>query len=327
MRWRQARRLLRATAHRLPGRSPTRWCRSSSATMTALGLLFLAARRRGPQSHGAGGGSGSDDRGAVAEIEPSRCSTRSARRVRRQRRDGLAASSRDGGRELALLHRLEPRRHGAVLHVHRLRGERGRRPHIRARLAAPVLGRSDVDPYFATSPWVMRRGRTLAHVVRVRRRLEPTHDGVRSTEYHIKYAESDDGLAWRPTGHVCIDFADEDEYAIARPCVVRDGDRYRMWFSHRGAALPDRLRRVGRRAQLGAAGRRRRRSTSRGDGWDREMVEYPCVFDHGDAATCSTTATATARRASAWRCTRSRSEQGISRTSPSPWDSRCTASW
>src|SRR5206468_11075677 len=32
------------------------------------------------------------------------------------------------------------------------------------------------------------------------------------------------------------DFEHPGEYAIGRPCVRRDGDRYRMWYCYRGDA-------------------------------------------------------------------------------------------
>jgi SAM-dependent methyltransferase len=37
--------------------------------------------------------------------------------------------------------------------------------------------------------------------------------------HHIKYAESVDGIHWQRNGIVCVDFGDQDEYAIARPIV------------------------------------------------------------------------------------------------------------
>ena len=102
---------------------------------------------------------------------------------------------------------------------------------------------------------------------------EPRH------RYHLKYAESEDGVEWRRDGTVCIDYRDEGEYAIARPCVLRDGDRYRMWFCARGDAY-----------RLGYAESADGIEWERSDeeagiepsdsGWDSEMVEYPWVFDH-----------------------------------------------
>lgn len=143
---------------------------------------------------------------------------------------------------------------------------------------APLLERSAVDPFLTASPWVLVEdglwrmwyvsctGWSLVD-------REPKH------RYHIRYAESDDGLRWRRDGLVAIDFRDEREYAIARPCVIRDDDRYRMWFSARGDAYgigyaesPDGIvwDRRDDDVQL----------TPTPDGWDSEMQAYPLVFDH-----------------------------------------------
>src|SRR5439155_1869930 len=97
------------------------------------------------------------------------------------------------------------------------------------------LERNEVDPYLTASPWVLiEEGRwRMWYVSGTGWQLvdrEPRH------RYHVKYAESADGISWERNGVVCIDFRDADEYAISRPCVVRDGDLYRMWFSSRGAA-------------------------------------------------------------------------------------------
>jgi hypothetical protein len=143
---------------------------------------------------------------------------------------------------------------------------------------APVIGRNDVDPYLATSPWVMVEDGHWRMWYASGTGWERLPDGTPRHNYHIKYAESDDGVDWRPTGRVCIDYSDESEYAIARPCVVRDRDRYRMWFSHRGesyrigyAESEDGLdwRRLDREGGLGPSD----------EGWDSEMIEYPFVLD------------------------------------------------
>ncbi len=143
---------------------------------------------------------------------------------------------------------------------------------------APVLGRSSVDPFFTTSPWVLAEdGRyRMWYASCVEWQVV---EGVPRHRYHIRYAESGDGLHWEPTARVCIDFAGE-EYAIARPCVVRDGDRYRMWYSYRGEAY-----RIGY-AESGDGLVWERLDDRVGidvsqDGWDAEMIEYPCVFEQG----------------------------------------------
>jgi hypothetical protein len=144
--------------------------------------------------------------------------------------------------------------------------------------AAPVLGRDPVDPYMCASPWVLREdGRwRMWYVSNLGWRA---HDeGPATYVVHIKYAESDDGIEWRRDGHVCVDFASPEEYAISRPCVVKDGDLYRMWYSHRGPAY-----RIGY-AESSDGLMWQRKDADAGidvspDGWDSEMVEYACVFD------------------------------------------------
>jgi hypothetical protein len=97
--------------------------------------------------------------------------------------------------------------------------------------------------------------------------------------YHIKYAESKDGIHWQREGIVCIDFASPDEYAISRPSVIKDGDRYKMWYSYRGEHY-----RIGY-AESDDGINWRRMDDVHGlevspQGWDSEMVEYPYIFDH-----------------------------------------------
>lgn len=144
--------------------------------------------------------------------------------------------------------------------------------------AAPVLGRSAADPYLATSPFVLRDGDTwrMWYSSGTAWRLE---DGRPKHWYHIKHAASSDGVEWTPTGHVCIDYRDEQEHAIARPFVLREGGRYRMWYTSRGSTY-----RIGY-AESDDGLEWRRLDDEAGidvspSGWDSEMVTYPCVLDH-----------------------------------------------
>jgi hypothetical protein len=144
---------------------------------------------------------------------------------------------------------------------------------------APILPRSPSDPYLTTTPWVLVDGGTW-RMWYVSGTGWETTGGRPRHRYHIRYAESDDGLDWRRDGRVSIDYADDAEYAIARPCVVRDGDLYRMWFCHRGEAYrmgyaesPDGFSWTRKDAEAAIDV-----ST---DGWDSEMVGYPFVFDNG----------------------------------------------
>jgi len=141
--------------------------------------------------------------------------------------------------------------------------------------AAPLLDRIDVDPYLTASPWVLvDEGRWRMWYVSGTG-WERHDDGPRH-RYHIKYAESPDGMHWARLGHVCLDYASPAEHAFGRPCVVRDGDRYRMWFSVRGE-----------RYLMGYAESADGLAWTRDDtasvlppsaeGWDSEMIAYPVV--------------------------------------------------
>jgi len=95
----------------------------------------------------------------------------------------------------------------------------------------------------------------------------------------IKYAKSDDGIHWTSEGTVAIDFSERSEYAMCKPCVVKDGDRFRMWFCSRGHAYRIRYAesqdgiswvRLDHRVGIDVSPR----------GWDSDMIGYPHVFDH-----------------------------------------------
>lgn len=148
--------------------------------------------------------------------------------------------------------------------------------HLERISRAPILDRNDVDPFLVASPCVLHEdGRMrMWYVSGVRWELE---DGQPKHFYHIRYAESPDGLNWRRDGRVCIDFK-PGEYALARPCVVRDPDRYRMWFPYRG----DRYRIGYAESPDGLNWERLDESvTFLGDteAWEEQMQCYPWVFD------------------------------------------------
>lgn len=145
----------------------------------------------------------------------------------------------------------------------------------------PILERNDVDPLLTASPSVLVEGGTwrMWYVSATDWRVV---DGAPRHRYHVRYAESLDGIHWRRDGHVCIDYHGSDEYAIGRPCVIKEGGRYRMWFCARGDAYrlgyaestdglqwerdDDAIQLVGEKGE-----------------WEREMAAYPHVFDAGGA--------------------------------------------
>ena len=142
----------------------------------------------------------------------------------------------------------------------------------------PILDRNDCDPYFVASPCVLVENGLwrmwyLSCVGWEVEKGKPKH------YYHIKYAESADGVHWQRNGVVCIDFKSNDEYAISRPCVLKDGSIYRMWYSYRGQGY-----RIGYGESKDGISWERKDELVGLDvsesGWDSEMIEYAFVFDH-----------------------------------------------
>lgn len=140
---------------------------------------------------------------------------------------------------------------------------------------APILARSRFDPCLVTAPCVLKEGPRWRMWYVSGLRWEACGDALQSF-YHIKYAESDDGVHWDRQGHVCLDL-EPGERNLSRPCVIRDGDRYRAWFGcNRGegyrigyAESPDGLTwtRLDEAAGIGLSP----------DGWDAEAMAYPHV--------------------------------------------------
>ena len=141
---------------------------------------------------------------------------------------------------------------------------------------APLLERTDVDPYLTASPWVLVHDDVWRMWYVSGTEWEVIRDRPRH-RYLIKYAESHDGRRWDRRGTVCIRFNDSSEYAFGRPCVLFEDGRFRMWYSCRGEAY-----RLGYAES--ADGVNWVRDDSRAGllpsrtGWDSEMVTYPMVF-------------------------------------------------
>lgn len=141
---------------------------------------------------------------------------------------------------------------------------------------APLLDRNDADPFSISYPFVLedegifrmwygsnlrwgKEQKDMAHV--------------------IKYAESADALHWNRQGIIALNFKDESEYAMSRPYILKEDGLYKMWYSYRGEAY-----------RIGYAESKDGINWTRKDdevgihvseaGWDSEMIEYPCVFDH-----------------------------------------------
>ena len=107
--------------------------------------------------------------------------------------------------------------------------------------------------------------------------------------YHIKYAQSQDGINWLRENRICIDLK-EGEGGIACPSVLKLGNQYIMWYSRRGSGdyrlNPDQSYRIGMAISDDGLEWQRRDAAAGIDistaGWDANMIAYPDVTRNGD---------------------------------------------
>lgn len=141
----------------------------------------------------------------------------------------------------------------------------------------PVMTRTVHEPYSCASPAVLfEEGRYRMWYASMDD-WKDTADGPLHY-YNIKYAESEDGLAWERSAKVAIDYEFDGEYAFGRPFVMKEEGIYKMWYAFRGESY-----------RIGYAESKDGLDWTRKDdlaginvsdsGWDSEMIEYPAIHD------------------------------------------------
>lgn len=145
---------------------------------------------------------------------------------------------------------------------------------------APIIDRNEIDPFSMSSSCVLIEDHIwkMWYLSVVNFRIENRKPMYC---YHIKYAESKDGVHWVRKGIVCIDFKYPGETRIARPCVIKDCGIYKMWYSY---AIGHGGYKIGyAESKDGIQWERKDEEVGIGVskfGWDSEMICYPFVFEH-----------------------------------------------
>lgn len=143
---------------------------------------------------------------------------------------------------------------------------------------APIMSRTEFDPWMVGAPFVMIEGGVWRMWYLSGFKWEEVMGQLHSY-YHIKYAESLDGVDWKRDGSICIDHQG-GERNIARPCVVKEGDTYKMWFSYDAGSGY----RIGYAESMDGYAWRRKDGDIEIEvspsGWDSEALAYPWVFNH-----------------------------------------------
>ena len=145
---------------------------------------------------------------------------------------------------------------------------------------APLLERTATEPIGSGSVCVIRESDGWKMWYTSFDRWERSGLGWRHF-YCIKFAKSTDGVHWDRQGGRCISYRDETEHAIGKPCVIKHGGLYHMWYSYRGATY-----RIGFATSEDGINWVRNDEAAGIDisrsGWDSEMVEYAHVFEFED---------------------------------------------
>ena len=102
--------------------------------------------------------------------------------------------------------------------------------------------------------------------------------------YDIKYATSKNGIDWDPSNITCISL-EKDEGGLSQASVIKENGIYHMWFSARKKKdfrknKDNSYRILYATSSDGISWVRKDKSFGLSispEGWDSEMVEYPCV--------------------------------------------------
>jgi hypothetical protein len=143
---------------------------------------------------------------------------------------------------------------------------------------APILIKNDREPYdIMTAPWVIKDEDIF-------RMWYVSGEGWKHPDlpvYNIKYAESLDGLKWDQKGLIAINAINDDETSLARPCVVKEQGKYKMWYSYKRGMTSYR---IGYAESADGFNWMRMDDlvgiSPSDNGWDSDMIEYASVFSH-----------------------------------------------
>ena len=150
----------------------------------------------------------------------------------------------------------------------------------------PIITTNYIEPYFSGTAFVIEDGGNFKmwylsciKWIECDNKLEPI--------YHIKYAESKDGINWVQTGKVAVEL-EHDEGGIASATVIKDGI-YKMWYSYRKSIdyrdNPLNSYKIGYAESLDGTEWKRKDELAgihlSESGWDSEMIAYPYVISLG----------------------------------------------
>lgn len=145
---------------------------------------------------------------------------------------------------------------------------------------APILERINEEPISTGSVCVRKEGNIFKMWYTCFDRWELINEKY-THFYKIRYAESSDGIIWKRNLSTAIDFYNSNENVIAKPHVIFENEKYKMWYSYRSLNT---TYRIGYAESKNGVEWDRMDSVigidvgEKGE-WDSEMIEYAHIFD------------------------------------------------
>ena len=149
----------------------------------------------------------------------------------------------------------------------------GFRKHSRA----PILDRTEAEPFIRGAPYVMKADDAFHMWYASASRWVEDEHGLHY-DIVIRHATSPDGIRWTADDRPAVSTESPAEYAVGRPSVLFDDGVYRMWYAIRSFNEPYRIGYA--ESSDGVSWSRRDSEAGIGrsqEGWDSAMICYPQV--------------------------------------------------
>jgi hypothetical protein len=151
----------------------------------------------------------------------------------------------------------------------------------------PIINTTALEPYFSGTCYVIKDSESFKAWYLSCTKWEIINSKPEPF-YHIKYAESLDGINWERKGQVAIDYISDKEGGIVSASVIKNKENYEMWYAYRQASNyredKQSAYHIGYAESLDGKYWLRKDDLvgiSKSDnGWDSEMMCYPNVIEH-----------------------------------------------
>ena len=150
----------------------------------------------------------------------------------------------------------------------------------------PILDRNKFDAIWVGQPCVIKEGDMWRMWYLACTKIEYIYNHPEPF-YNVKYAESKNGIDWTRENITCIDYSENTD-AIGRPCVFKEDNLYKMFYSYRKAtdyrSDPQKSYSMGyAESKDGIVWQRKDDEidlTSGENDWDSMMQEYATTYAH-----------------------------------------------